>query len=162
MILDNALTLVSPNITTRTSDGTGAGQYNSDDQIDLSARRDIAEGHPIKAILHIPVTFGGGAGSSINVTLWSADDTALTNATFYQGFNNLTKDSGALDGGKTYEITLNPPSQVAGTTLRRFLFMRVNAIGAANNFTGTNIVRLHLLLDTQDGRTFYTSGFSIA
>ena len=161
MILDSQLTLSSGNITTRTADGLGAGQYDSADQIDLGSRRDISEGYPIKAILHIPNTFGGGAGSSVAASLWSADDAAGTNASFYQAFFGLTKDSGALNAGSTYELTLHSPGQAAGTTLRRFLFLRVNASGPTNNFTGTtNIVRMHILLDTQD-RASYPSGFTV-
>ena len=160
MILDQQLTLTSPNITTRTAVGDGAGQYDSVDQIDLGTRRDISEGHPIKVILRVNNTFGGGTDSTLNVSLWSADDTALTNATFYLGFRTLAKNSGDLNANSTYELTLTPPSQIVGTTLRRFLFIRCNAIGAANNFTGTNTVTVSLLLDTQDGRTFYASGFT--
>lgn len=161
MILDSQLTLTSPNITTRTSDGLAAGQYNSVDQIDLGSRRDIAEGYPLKVILRVNGAFAGGAGSSVAASLWTADDASLTNATFYQAFFSLSKDAGALAQNSTYETTLHAPSQTAGTTLRRYLFLRCNASGSTNDFTGTgNTLTMSIVLDTQDGRNYYASGFT--
>jgi hypothetical protein len=152
MILDNALTLVTPTI-------TAAGNYDAVDQIDLSSLRDLSEGHEIKALLTVTTTFL--TGTSIDFQLIGADTSGGGSSNFLLSWSGAITTANLTAG--TQRIITLPKRVVAntpwGTRYQRFLIFRAVAV-AASNFTA-GAASMSLILDEQDGRTFYPSGFSI-
>lgn len=151
MILDNALTLVTPTI-------TAAGTYNSADQIDLQNLRDLGEGREIQALLTITATFTGGTNAEFS--LWAADTIALAGATFVAGFGGSLGIANWTAGVQRI-VTL--PQLFAsgtnwGTRYKRYLYLQVVSTGTMT----AGAASLSLILDEQDGRTFYPSGYTIA
>jgi hypothetical protein len=150
MILDNALTLVTPTI-------TAAATYDSADQIDFVSLRDLSEGHEIKALLTVTTAFAGG--TSVDFQLIQADTAAGGGSNFFLSWSGAIALAN-LTAGTQRIITL--PKRVVsntpwGTRYQRFLIFRAVSLGTFS----AGAASMSLILDEQDGRTFYPSGFSI-
>lgn len=163
MIVDQFLTASSPNITTATT--PTATSYDTVDCWDIQNPRDLYEGHTLRLIVTIPAgQFGGGSGTTLGLALWGADTTVYAgnvytgSPVFICGIRSFTQAQ--LAAGGTFEMPIAPVLSASGTTMKRFLFVRADATGT-NAFTGTgNIVTARIVIDSQDGRTFYPSGFT--
>lgn len=159
MILDQQLTLSTPNATT-------AGNYDSVDVIDTQsvggatagAARDLQSGEEIYFLISIPTTWAGGTDAVFQ--LWGGAASDKTGAAFVANLTNtLTRSSGHLDAGRTYKALMpaGSPGSV-GATLPRYIFVRAVTTGT---FTGTtNTSNVAIVHDVQDGRRFYPSGFT--
>jgi hypothetical protein len=161
MITDQFLTASSPNITT-----AGGANYDTVDCWDTQNPRDLYEGHTLRLIVTIPAgQFGGGSGSSVAISLWAAETTAYSSnaytgsPTFISGFRTFTQAQ--LAAGGSFEMPIGPVNAASGTTMKRFMFVRCEATGT-NAFTGSgNIITARIVIDSQDGRTFYASGYTV-
>jgi hypothetical protein len=158
MITDSALTLTTPTITT-------ADTYNSLDSIDLVSLRDMGEGHTIMALLTVTTAFAGG--TSVDFQLWTADATSTSATGSLTGGNFLMSVSGGaiadanLTAGAQRYVAL--PSRVVsnvqhGSRYQRHLVLRAVTLGTHS----AGVASVTLLLDNQDGRTSYPSGFTVA
>ena len=158
MITDSALTLTTPTITT-------AATYNSADSIDLVSLRDLGEGHTIMALLTVTTAFADG--TSVDFQLWTADATSPGGTGSLTGGNFLMSVSGgaiadaSLTAGVQRFVAL--PSRVVsnvqlGSRYQRHLILRAVTLGTHS----AGAASVTLLLDNQDGRTSYPSGFTVA
>ena len=164
MITDQFLTASSPGITTAST--PTATNYDTVDCWDIQNPRDMYEGHTLRLIVTIPAgQFGGGSGSSVSISLWAADTTAYSGNVytggpqFISGLRSFTQAQ--LATGGTFEMPIGPINAASGTTMKRFMFVRCEALGS-NAFTGSNnIITARIVIDSQDGRTFYASGYTV-
>lgn len=159
MILDQQLTLSTPNATTATN-------YDSVDVIDTQSvggataggARDLQSGEELYFFISIPTTWAGGTDAVFS--LWGSANADKSSPSFIANLTNtLVRASGHLDAGRTYKVLIpaGAPGSV-GTTLPRYLFVRAATTGT---FTGTtNVATVAIVHDVQDGRRFYASGFT--
>lgn len=160
MILDQQLTLSTPNATT-------AGNYDSVDVIDTQSvggataggARDLQSGEEIYFIITIPTTWAGGTDAVFQ--LWGGANADKSGAAFVANLTTtLVRASGHLDAGRIYKalVPAGSPGTV-GTTLPRYIYIRAATTGT---FTGTaNVANISIVHDVQDGRRFYASGFTV-
>lgn len=164
MITDAFLTLTTPNATT-------ASDYESVDVIDTqqvgantannSARsaRDWASGHPLYVLITIPTTWAGGTNAVFS--LYGGPNADKSSGAFVSTLTvTLVRASGHLDAGKQYRVAVPiAATGSVGIKLPRYLWVRATTTGTFTGTTNTSIV--NILLDVQDGQTFYSSGFTV-
>jgi hypothetical protein len=123
----------------------------STDTIDLSVARDMGEGGDL--IMHFAVTAALTGGTSVKFEVIGATNAALSSGVVVLGSSDavVTAD---LVAGKTIAVRLNP--QIASTG-QRYLGARYTISGTYS--AGT--VTADIVLDVQDGKKFYASGFSV-
>lgn len=172
MYIDNDLTFSNPNITTAAS---GAGTQYMSASIDLSVVRDLAEGHTLKFVTTKTGAFTGSADATIEVQIFTAD--SATTAGSYSAPTNPTQlaTTGAIPiaaadalGLKVQVVQPFPMPVTAGLTTpgskhQRYMFIRYVVISATSDaFDTGNTGRLQtsIVLDAQDGVTFYADAIS--
>jgi hypothetical protein len=156
MYLDNNLFLSgSISGSTVTGQSLTSGSILSTNTVDLSTTRDLGAGNEYP-ILHVVVTTAFTGGTSIEMQVITADDSALsTNVTVVGSSGASAPVTAALTLGARFAVFINP--QLMGRSARRY-------IGARYVITGTytaGAVVAHLGLDAQDGQRFYPSGFAV-
>lgn len=172
MYIDNELTLSNPAITT-TSASPGTSYVSA--SIDLAQVADISEGYALKVVTTMTGAFtNADATSAIRAVLCTAD-TPTTAGLYGAGPTNPTAladligvNGTLLAAATTLGLkvqTVNPfPHAVSsglaspGAKHQRYMFVRYYAISAgATAFTGTNTgnLKTSIVLDAQDGVTFY-------
>jgi len=164
MITDAFLTLTTPNATTATS-------YPSADVIDTQqlgadttnnsakSARDWSSGHQLFILITIPTTWVGGTDAVF--TLQGGPNADKTSGGYVANLTNtLVRASGHLDAGRQYRVAV-PTSAIGsiGIKLPRYIWVQVATTGTFTGTTNTSIV--NILLDVQDGKTFYSSGFTV-
>jgi hypothetical protein len=175
MYIDNDLTLQNPAITT-TSASPGTSYMSA--SIDLSQIRDVAEGHQLKLVTTMTGGFtNADLFSGVRAVLSTADTptvagaySAPTNETALLDLLNPSGTSlaGATVAGLKVQTVLPLPHPVTGglatpgSKHQRYMFVRYYAISAsATAFTGSNAGNLqtNIVLDAQDGVTFYPNAY---
>lgn len=168
MILDSQLYLA-------TAVATTAGDYNSVDVIDTQAvggaggsgataansltggARDLGSGEPLHFVITIPTTWAGGTNAICK--LMGGPNADKTSGSFIGNLTNtLTVANNQLDKGKVYKaiVPSGLPGAV-GTTLPRYIWVQATTTGT---MSAGGVFNVSLVLDVQDGKTFYASGFT--
>ena len=123
----------------------------STDTVDLSQARDIGEGGDLYMNFAVTEAFAGGTSTNFEVII--ADNAALSSNVVVIGASGaiVTAD---LTLGKNVAVRLNPQIASLG---KRYL-------GARYTVSGTNSagkVTADMVMDDQDGKKFYASGFTV-
>jgi len=123
----------------------------STDTVDLSVARDIGEGGDLYMNFAMTEAFAGGTSTNFEVII--ADNAALSSNVVVIGASGaiVTAD---LTLGKNVAVRLNPQIASLG---KRYL-------GARYTVSGTNSagkVTADIVMDVQDGKKFYASGFTV-
>lgn len=123
----------------------------STDTVDLSVARDMGEGGDLYMNFAMTEAFAGGTSTNFEVII--ADNAALSSNVVVIGASGaiVTAD---LTLGKNVAVRLNPQIASLG---KRYL-------GARYTVSGTNSagkVTADIVMDVQDGKKFYASGFAV-
>jgi hypothetical protein len=123
----------------------------STDTVDLSVARDMGEGGDLYMNFAMTEAFAGGTSTNFEVII--ADNAALSSNVVVIGASGaiVTAD---LTLGKNVAVRLNPQIASLG---KRYL-------GARYTVSGTNSagkVTADMVMDVQDGKKFYASGFTV-
>lgn len=123
----------------------------STDTVDLSVARDMGEGGDLYMNFAMTEAFAGGTSTNFEIII--ADNAALSSNVQVIGASGaiVTAD---LTLGKNVAVRLNPQIASLG---KRYL-------GARYTVSGTNTagkVVADIVMDVQDGKKFYASGFSV-
>jgi hypothetical protein len=159
------------NLRVSTEQAITSGTPLSTDSVDLTVARDIGEGKSFYAYVTVQTTFTGGNGLAVQVITGTGVD---SNGQINAGIQVIgASDSipvAALLGptgqksGYVYAIRINP--LVAGITAStasqenrgaRYLGLRYVADGTF----GAGKVNAEFVVDIQDGRKAYSSGFTV-
>lgn len=123
----------------------------STDTIDLSVARDMGEGRELFMNFAVGTAFAGGTSTNFEIII--ADNAALSSNVVVVGASGAIATAD-LTAGRTIAVNINP--QVASLG-KRYLGARYTVVGT--NSAGT--VTADVVLDIQDGRKSYPSGFSV-
>lgn len=125
----------------------------STDKIDLSVARDIGEGRPLYFVFTVTETFL--TLTSLTFEVVTDDNASLSSPAVIGDTGAITLASGNLAAGKQHIVVI--PPQIASLG-ERYLGARYT-VGGSNATAGK--VTADIVLDIQDGRKFYASGFSV-
>lgn len=123
----------------------------STDTVDLSVARDIGEGDDLYMNFAVTEAFAGGTSTNFEVII--ADNAALSSNVVVIGASGAIVTAG-LTLGTNVAVRLNPQIASLG---KRYL-------GARYTVSGTNSagkVTADMVMDVQDGKKFYASGFTV-
>lgn len=123
----------------------------STDTIDLSVARDMGEGRELFMNFAVGTVFAGGTSTNFEVII--ADNAALSSNVVVVGASGAMATAD-LTAGKLIPVGINP--QVASLG-KRYMGARYTVVGT--NTTGT--VTADIVMDIQDGRKSYPSGFTV-
>ncbi len=123
----------------------------STDTVDLSVARDMGEGGDLFMNFAVTEAFAGGTSTNFEVII--ADNAALSSNVQVIGASGAIVTA-SLPLGTNVAVRLNP---LIGSLGKRYL-------GARYTVSGTNTagkVVADIVMDVQDGKKFYASGFSV-
>jgi hypothetical protein len=127
------------------------GDAVSTDTIDLGTARDIGEGQQLYMVFTVVTTFDNL--TSLDLEVISSANANLSSHTVLAETNVLLA---GLTAGKQYVVAI--PPQIASLGQRY--------LGARYDVNGTNptagSILAEVVMNIQDGRKFYASGFSVA
>ena len=123
----------------------------STDSIDLGTARDIGEGNELMMNFDVGTAFAGGTSLQFEVIV--ADNAALTTNVTVVG-SSAAVATASLTAGKMETVRINPQIASLG---RRYIGARYTVVGTMT--AGT--VTADMVMDIQDGRKSYASGFSV-
>ena len=123
----------------------------STDTIDLNVARDMGEGSDL--YMNFAVTTALAGGTSVKFEVIGATNAALSSGVVVIGSSDavVTAD---LVAGKNVAVRIDP--QIASTG-QRYLGARYTIVGT---FTAGNVLA-DVVMDIQDGKKFYASGFTV-
>jgi hypothetical protein len=153
MFVDSGL-LVSGSISGNNVTGqtvTGTGNVLSTNVIDLLQNRDIGQGEGVVLRSQVVTTVAGA--TAIEIQAIQADDAALTSNVTVVGSTGAIPVA-KLTAGSRFVAAVNPRVRDKG---QRYLGVRyvITGTGTAGAFV------TDFGLETQDGQSFYPSGFSV-
>jgi len=160
MITDNFLRL-SGSLTAGTATGQAVtATANSTNVVDLSLARDIGEGDDVYVSFSVGSAFtAAGAATLTPTVVVSAADTLTTPTTLGTGG---TIAVASLVAGYTFVIRVNPQLFYSSTTNSslglRYLGV-IYTVATGPMTAGT--ITADVVLDIQDGKKFYASGFLV-
>tara|TARA_R110000868_G_scaffold107808_1_gene294825 strand:- start:20 stop:505 length:486 start_codon:yes stop_codon:yes gene_type:complete len=160
MITDNFLRL-SGSLTAGTATGQAVtATANSTNVIDLSLARDVGEGDDLYVSFSVGTAFtAAGAATLTPTVVVSAADTLTTPTTLGTGG---TIAVASLVAGYTFVIRVNPQLFYSSTTNSslglRYLGV-IYTVATGPMTAGT--ITADVVLDIQDGKKFYASGFLV-
>jgi hypothetical protein len=123
----------------------------STDTVDLSVARDMGEGGDLFMNFAVTEAFAGGTSTNFEVII--ADNAALSSNVQVIGASGAIVTA-SLPLGTNVAVRLNP---LIGSLGKRYL-------GARYTVSGTNTagkVVADIVMDVQDGKKFYASGFTV-
>jgi len=123
----------------------------STDTVDLSVARDMGEGQDLFMNFAVTEAFAGGTSTNFEVII--ADNAALSSNVEVIGASGAIVTA-SLPLGTNVAVRLNP---LIGSLGKRYL-------GARYTVSGTNSagkVTADIVMDVQDGKKFYASGFAV-
>jgi hypothetical protein len=123
----------------------------STDTIDLSVARDMGEGGDLYMNFAMTEAFAGGTSTNFEIII--ADNAALSSNVVVVGASGAIVTT-SLTLGTNVAVRLNPQIASLG---KRYL-------GARYTVSGTNTagkVVADIVMDVQDGKKFYASGFTV-
>lgn len=129
------------------------GDAVSTDTIDLGTARDIGEGQQLYMVFTVVTTFDNL--TSLDLEVISSANANLSSHTVLAE-TNVTLAGNGLTAGKQYVVAI--PPQIASLG-QRYLGARYDVNGT-NPTTGS--ILAEVVMNIQDGRKFYASGFSVA
>lgn len=170
MILDQNMLLGS---LTHSTFGT-AGTYDFPDVIDTQSKtryiatasgttytidqgtqvRDLGEGTDLYVIFTVTTAFTGGTGAAFQAVVDSADD--LDTDPKVVGETGVVADAQLVVGAQIV-VRINPQQQLGSTAVR---YLGANIVTTGTHTAGA--VRADVVMDIQDGKRIYASGFTIA
>jgi len=127
----------------------------STNTVDLQVARDIGEGRELYVVFTVTTAFTGAAGNSITFEVISASDAALSSGIEVLGSSATFDPAASVVAGTQVTVRINP--EIAGKG-QRYLGARYVEGGTI----GGGVVTADVVLDIQDGKKFYTSGFTVA
>ena len=123
----------------------------STDTVDLSVARDMGEGGDLYMNFAMTEAFAGGTSTNFEIII--ADNAALSSNVVVIGASGAIVTA-SLTLGTNVAVRLNPQIASLG---KRYL-------GARYTVSGTNTagkVVADIVMDVQDGKKFYASGFTV-
>lgn len=126
----------------------------SGSSVDLGTARDIGEGERLFMLFTVTQTFDTLTSLTFNICI-DTDAALATSNTVLATTGAITLASGGLAAGKQYALPI--PPQVASLG-KRYLGASFTLAGSTG---GAGKVTVDIVKDLQDGRKFYTSGFSV-
>ena len=152
MITDVLLTVSGSNTPGSAISGQAiTGTAVSTDKIDLGTARDIGEGRDLFMVFTIVTSFN--TLTSLDLQVVTDDNASLSSPTVIGSVNVALAN---LTAGKQYVVRL--PPQIASLG-ERYLGAQYTVNGS-NPSTGSILAQI--VMDIQDGRKFYASGFTVA
>ena len=127
----------------------------STDKVDLQVARDIGEGRDLYVVFTVTTAFTGAAGNSITFEVISASDAALSSDIEVLGSSATFDPAANVVAGTQVAVRINP--EIAGKG-QRYLGARYVEGGTI----GGGVVTADIVLDIQDGKKYYASGFTVA
>ena len=127
----------------------------STNTVDLQVARDIGEGRELYVVFTVTTAFTGAAGNSITFEVISASDAALSSGIEVLGSSATFDPAASVVAGTQVTVRINP--EIAGKG-QRYLGARYVEGGTI----GGGVVTADVVLDIQDGKKFYASGFTVA
>lgn len=127
----------------------------SDNSIDLSQAKDIGEGEEMFMLFTI-TELVASAATSVTFEIITATDAALTGTVTSRSSTGAIA-YGSLTAGTNIAVRIPP---LLGSTGQRYLGARYTTAG--NNSAGTGKVTTQIVKDLQDGKKYYSSGFTVA
>ena len=127
------------------------GTVNSSGIIDLQVNRDIGEGRSLSVAFTVPTAFVGGTSLQADIVTSTTAD--LTGSPIVIGSTGAVP-AAQLTYGKLIAVVLNP---IIASVGEQYVGVVYKAVGT---FTGGNITA-NVVLDIQDGKSNYPSGFSV-
>jgi len=127
----------------------------STNTVDLQVARDIGEGRELYVVFTVTTAFTGAAGDSITFEVISASDAALSSGIKVLGSSATFDPAASVVAGTQVTVRINP--EIAGKG-QRYLGARYVESGTI----GGGVVTADVVLDIQDGKKFYASGFTVA
>jgi hypothetical protein len=125
----------------------------STNTIDIGVARDIGEGRELFVVFTVTTGFTGAAGNSITFEVISASNTALSADVEVIGSSKTFDPAVDVVAGTQIAVRINP--EIAGKG-QRYLGARYVEAGTI----GGGVVTADVVLDIQDGKKFYASGFT--
>ena len=126
----------------------------STNTIDLGVARDMGEGQNLYVVFTVTETFATLTSLTIDVVTDSA--AALSSPAVNASSGAITLAGGGLAAGQQHVIAINP--DIAGVG-ERYLGAKYTVSGS-NATTGK--ITADIVLDIQDGKKSYASGFTVA
>jgi hypothetical protein len=123
----------------------------STDTVDLSVARDMGEGGDLYMNFAMTEAFAGGTSTNFEVII--ADNSALSSNVVVIGASGAIVTA-SLTLGTNVAVRLNPQIASLG---KRYLGARYTVSGT--NTAGTVVA--DIVMDVQDGKKFYASGFAV-
>lgn len=123
----------------------------STDTIDLSLNRDIGEGENL--FMNFAVTTALAGGTSVKFEVIQADNAALSSNVQVIGSSDAVLTA-ALVAGYNTAVRINPQ---IGSTGKRYLGARYTIVGTYTS----GAVTADVVMNIQDGKKFYASGFTV-
>lgn len=124
----------------------------STNKIDLGVGRDLGEGTLLSVNFNINTAFAGGTSTAFEVI--TADDAALTSNVVVIGSTGAIATAG-LTAGQNKVVNINPQ---IGSNGKRYVGTRYTVVGT--NTAGA--VTAEFIVNAQDGKKAYASGFTVA
>jgi len=157
MILDNYLvvsgTVPATGVVTGQSVLPASGTpVVSTDTIDLVSIRDIGEGQDLYMIFTVVAAYN--TLTSLTFEVIGATNAALTTGVTVLGSSGAVALA-SLTANATFVVRINPALYSTGT---RYLGARYSTVGTTPT---TGSVCAYIVQDIQDGKKFYTSGFTV-
>ena len=125
----------------------------STNTIDLSQARDIGEGRDLFVVFTVTEVFA--TLTSLTFQVVTDDNASLSSPTVIAATGAITLAGGGLAAGKQHVVRI--PPQIGGKG-ERYIGAQYT-VGGSNATTGK--VTTDIVLDIQDGKKFYASGFSV-
>lgn len=125
----------------------------STNTIDLGVARDIGEGRDLYMVFTITETFATLTSLTFNIV--TDDNAALSSPTVIGATGAITLASGNLAAGKQHVVRIPPAIAAKG---ERYLGASYT-VGGSSATAGK--VTTDIVLDIQDGRKAYASGFTV-
>lgn len=125
----------------------------STNTIDLSVARDMGEGRDLFMVFTVTETFT--TLTSLTFQFVTDDNASLSSPTVVASTGAITLAGGGLAAGKQHVVRI--PPQI-GSKGERYIGAQYT-VGGSN--AGAGKVTTDIVLDIQDGKKFYASGFSV-
>lgn len=126
----------------------------STNTIDLGVARDVGEGRELYVVFTVTTTFA--TLTSLTFQIVTDDNASLTSPTVVAATGAITLAGGGLAAGQQHALRI--PADIAGVG-ERYLGVQYT-VGGSNATAGK--VTADIVLDIQDGKKFYESGFTVA
>lgn len=123
----------------------------STDKVDLSVARDIGEGENLYMNFCVPTALTGGTSVKFEVVV--ADDAAISSNVTVVGSSDAVA-AASLVAGFNQAVRINP---IIGSLGKRYLAARYTIVGTFS----AGAVIADIVLDVQDGKKSYASGFAV-